>query len=140
MRVRTRVRSLFDTLLRRRRLERDLDDELRAYVGELADRYQARGLSPEAARRAALAEMGGLEHVKEQVRHARLGNGIETTVRDARFAWRGLRRAPVQQERQRPRERQEIPRGGGCIARAARRGDLRRDGQRDDERLESVSP
>jgi putative ABC transport system permease protein len=90
-----RIRSLRDSLLRRHRLDDELDEELRAFVEELTDRHVRRGLTPEVARLAALSELGGMEHVKEQVRDARIGNGVETTLADVRYAWRGLRRTPA---------------------------------------------
>ncbi len=95
-----RIKSLRDSLLRKPRLEQELDAELRVFVEELADRYVDRGLTREAAEQAALAELGGagvaggVALVKGRVRDARIGNGIETTIGDARHAWRGLWRTP----------------------------------------------
>jgi putative ABC transport system permease protein len=90
-----RLSSLRDTLLRKYRLDRELDQELRVFVEELADRYTARGLSREDARRAAIIELGGYEQVKERVRDIRIGNRMETTMGDVRYAWRGLWRSPA---------------------------------------------
>ncbi len=90
----TRSANLIRTLLTRRRFERDLDEELRGAVDELAARHVARGLDPAAARRAAILELGGVEQIKEQVRDVRTGNAVETTLRDVRYAWRSLRRTP----------------------------------------------
>jgi putative ABC transport system permease protein len=81
-------------LLRRGQVERDLDDELRAHAAMLADEHEARGVPPEAARRAALVEMGGLESVKEQTRETHAGAWIEALAQDVRFGLRMLRRAP----------------------------------------------
>ena len=85
-----RIRSLRDVLLRKERLEAELDDELKAFVEQIADRHVARGMTRDAARRAALLEVGSIEAVKDRVRSARIGNGLETTVGDARYAWRSL--------------------------------------------------
>ena len=85
-----RVRAL----RRRSRAERDLEDELRAYVDALAERHESRGLPPDEARRAAMVEMGGLEQVKEDVRDVRIGSRLESTLRDARHGARVLWRAP----------------------------------------------
>src|SRR5687768_18098432 len=79
---------------RRSGQERDLDEELQSYVATLAAGYERRGLSPEAARRAALVEAGGLEQVKEEVREARVGHALETTLRDVRYGARVVHRAP----------------------------------------------
>ena len=50
------------------RLERDLDDEIRAYVEMTADDLHARGLPGGEARRQALVDLGGIDQVKEEVR------------------------------------------------------------------------
>ena len=94
MRVLKRSASLWRSLFAAAHLDRDLDDELRSALEELAARYVARGMDPAAARRAALAELGGVEQVKEQVRDRRIGHGVETMVRDVRYAWRSLWKAP----------------------------------------------
>ena len=80
-------------VFRRSTVERELDDEIAYAVRELTERHRARGLSPVAARRAALLEMGGIDQVKEQVRGVHIGVGIETAVRDAAFALRSLRKS-----------------------------------------------
>src|SRR5579864_3327384 len=75
---------------RHSRHEHDLDEELRGYVDALADQHQRRGLSPEAARRAALLDAGGTEQIKERVREVRVGFTLATAVRDARHGCRVL--------------------------------------------------
>lgn len=82
------------SLTRRSNQDRDLDDELQAYLAALAGEYERRGLSPEAARRAARVETGGLEQVKEEVRDVRLGQAIDTTLRDIRYGTRVFSRSP----------------------------------------------
>ncbi len=78
----------------RKREDEDLNDELRAYVELLtADKIKA-GMSPEAARRAALMETGGVEQVKEEVRDVRPGVLLEVIFQDTRYAFRTLRKAP----------------------------------------------
>jgi VIT1/CCC1 family predicted Fe2+/Mn2+ transporter len=91
----SRLRSAWRAWFRRADLDRDLEAELGAAVGELAARYARRGLSKDAARRAALIELGGLEQVKEQVRDARTTHGLDTALGDVRLAWRMFRRSPV---------------------------------------------
>jgi hypothetical protein len=90
----SRLASLWRNLVHRRRSERDLDDEVRAYAAILEDENVARGLPPEEARRQALIEMGGFEQVKEQVREARMGGWLETVGQDARYGVRTLARTP----------------------------------------------
>jgi predicted permease len=94
MPVLSRLVGVWRTLVRPARLERNLDEELQGYVEGLADRYARDGMSPQAARRAALIEVGGIEQVKERVRDARLGAGLESVLQDLRHAVRGLRRDP----------------------------------------------
>jgi len=53
------VRSWFRAVVLRRRVERDIDDELRFHLEEEADAAIRRGLTPSEARRTALASLGG---------------------------------------------------------------------------------
>ena len=78
----------------RRRLDRELDAEVRAYVDLLSDEYRERGYSPDQAQRAARVELGGIEPVKEQVRAARGGAALEALWRDVTFGVRTLRKSP----------------------------------------------
>jgi putative ABC transport system permease protein len=86
----SRVRSVFA----RRRADADLNDELDAYVAALAERHQRAGLSPDAARWAALVDTGGLVQVKEEVRGVRVGHALETMWRDVRHGARLIGRFP----------------------------------------------
>jgi hypothetical protein len=90
----TRIASLWRSLAQPSRLDDDLDEELRGYLDTLVAKKVRAGMDPDAARRAALVEIGGLDRVKEAVRDGRIGHGVETTMQDVRFAWRGLRRSP----------------------------------------------
>ena len=81
-------------LRRSARADRDLDDELRAYVEARTASYERRGLAPAEAKRAALVEVGGVEQVKERVRDVRIGSALEAAVRDARYGARALWRSP----------------------------------------------
>lgn len=89
-----KVASFWRTLVRGRRLEADLDDELKAYLEERTARKVAEGLDPATARRLATMEMGGVDRVKEEVRDVRVGRLAEETLRDIGYAWRMLRKAP----------------------------------------------
>ncbi len=88
------LRSVWQTVFRPSRIDRELDEELREYVEELSVRHVRAGLSPAAAQRAALLECEGIEQTKEKVRDARVGAGVESILRDMRLAIRGLRRNP----------------------------------------------
>ena len=87
-----KLTSLFRTLFRKSRLDRELHDELRGYLDTLTDKKVSAGMDPQSARRAALIEMD-VESVKEDVRRARIGSGVDAGLQDARYAWRGLRRS-----------------------------------------------
>ncbi len=92
MRAHVWIRSLFQSLFRKPQLDRDLDDELRAYLDLLIDEKVRAGMDPaEAARRARL-ELGGVEQVKEEVRERRLGAALDTLWQDTRYAFRTLRK------------------------------------------------
>ena len=97
MRLVPRLTSLWSSLFHKDTLDRDLDEEIRATVETLADRYVAAGLSPRAAERAALAALGGpggILQVKEEVREVRIGAGLESILFDLRYAWRSLWNTP----------------------------------------------
>src|SRR5262245_11232841 len=82
-------------LLRRDRVEQDLDDELRAALDLLIEEHRRRGLSAREARRAALIQLGGVESIKGQVREARAGAFLDTLLQDVRYAARLLVRSPL---------------------------------------------
>ena len=92
MLILSRAASFLQTLLGRRRLERELDEELHGCLDVLVSRYQRDGLTAEQARRRASLELGGIEQIKEDVRGGRIGNGLVTALRDVRFAVRVLTR------------------------------------------------
>src|SRR5688572_2732505 len=90
-----RVVNLVRNLTRRSRIEHDLDEELRATVEMLAAEKVRAGHTPDAARRAALVELGGIETIKEGVRDVRAGAMLDTLGQDIRFAVRLLLRYPL---------------------------------------------
>jgi hypothetical protein len=88
--IRLRVRSLF----RSRRVDQDLDAELRGHLDRQIELHRAAGLSPADARAAALREFGNIAVIQEQCRDTRSVNLIEDALRDLRYALRSMRRAP----------------------------------------------
>jgi predicted permease len=82
------------SLLRRQRVERDLDEELRYHLERKIEENVARGLTLEQSRHAALRAMDGLTQRKEECRDMRGVNGIENAVRDIRYSLRVLRNSP----------------------------------------------
>src|SRR5437899_293639 len=82
------------SLFRRRRLDEELDAELRSHLEMAVDFNLRRGLTAEDARREALRDFGGVEQTKEIYREQRGLPLIETTLQDVRFGLRILRRSP----------------------------------------------
>lgn len=82
---------LWRSLFRKREVDRDLSEELTAYTDLLTQEKVSRGLSPAAARREALVEIGGIEQVKEQVRDVRAGSVWESVLKDIEQSVRSLR-------------------------------------------------
>src|SRR4030088_1599978 len=91
--LRTFARRL-TALFRRRRLEDDLDEELRSHLEMAVELNLHKGMSAEDARREALRSFGGVEQTKENYRDQRGLPMIETTLQDLRFGFRMLRRSP----------------------------------------------
>ena len=88
------ISKLWRNLLDKEATERELDDEIRAYIDMLTAENIAAGMSPEMARRQALLQAGGIEQVKEQVREVRRGRTIEGIAADLRQALRTLKNNP----------------------------------------------
>jgi putative ABC transport system permease protein len=83
---------------RARRVQQERDAEIEACRAMLVDRYIERGLSREEALRTARLELE--EPLTEQTRaeHTRrpsMRNTIESSLQDARYAWRALRKSPA---------------------------------------------
>lgn len=87
--------SFWRNLLWRGRVDRDLDDELRATLYTLIAEHQARGLPRAEAERLARVDLGGVESIKEQVRDVRAGAWFDALRQDLRYAVRILRRQPL---------------------------------------------
>ena len=90
-----RIAHLWRNLAAKRKIDDQLEAELRSYVEMLAAEKIARGVDPAAARREALLEMGGVEQVKEQVRDVRNGRTLEVLGSDLYQAWRTLCKMPL---------------------------------------------
>jgi putative ABC transport system permease protein len=74
--------------------DRDIADEIEQYVDDAAAAFEASGLSPEDARRAARRQLGSVTAVHEQVRGYGWEHIVETTLSDIRHAARRIRRYP----------------------------------------------
>ncbi len=91
-RARRIVGRLLDRV-RRRTLDRRLEEELETHVQMLVDDYVALGLSLEEARRRARLHLGGVEQTKEAVGDQR-ALWFESVWQDVRHAFRALARRP----------------------------------------------
>lgn len=81
-------------LFRRRRLDADLDEELRAHLDLAIAENRKAGMSPQQARITALRSFGGVTQIRETYRTQRGLPWLEQLTRDIHFAVRGLRKAP----------------------------------------------
>ena len=89
------LRAWARNLLRRKRVERELDEELRAYVELMSDEKMRDGMTPEDAARETKRGMGGVEQVRQSVRDGRAGVALERLAQDLRYALRTMERNPV---------------------------------------------
>ncbi|HEX8183277.1 MAG TPA: ABC transporter permease [Blastocatellia bacterium] len=89
-RLKLRLRALFH----KRKMEEELDEELRFHLEKEIEQNLKRGLTPEEARYAALRSFGGLEQVKEQSRDTRGVRRMEEILQDLRYSARMLSKKP----------------------------------------------
>jgi predicted permease len=90
------VRSLVTRLLalfHRRRLDRELSDEISAHLEFATTEHMARGLSQEEARRAARRRFGGVLQTEEAYRDRQGFPLLESMWQDLRYAARSMRRS-----------------------------------------------
>jgi len=80
-------------LFARKRMEIDLDKELRFHFeSQVADKVRS-GISPNEARRLARLEFGGIDQIKEHCRESRGTLWLEAILQDIRFGLRQLRKS-----------------------------------------------
>ncbi len=82
-------------LVRRRRADRDLDDEIAFHLEQETAKRRRIGLSESEARRQALAVFGGVTQARETHRDARGASGVDELRGDVRYAFRVIRRSPA---------------------------------------------
>src|SRR5262245_8285457 len=78
----------------RRKMEEELEKELRFHLDQHTADLIAQGFDPKEARRQARLALGGPEQVKEQCRDARGTRWLEDLLQDLRYAARMLMKAP----------------------------------------------
>lgn len=89
-----RIRSYWQGLFRRSKVEQDLAQELQTHIAERSDALERSGLTREAAGRMARAEFGAVESYKERCREARGLRWPDELMQDLRYALRMARRSP----------------------------------------------
>src|ERR1051325_993619 len=92
MRALHKTRLRLRSLIRRSKLQRELDEEFRFHLDQLVDENIGAGRPEEEARRSAIRAIGGISQLQEECRDMRRTNYIEETFRDFRHAGRNLLR------------------------------------------------
>jgi predicted permease len=82
-------------VFRRKLLDRDLDEELQAYLELVSAEKMRKGVSSEEAYRDARRDTGGVEQIKESVRDVRAGVWLDGLVQDLRYGVRTLTKNPA---------------------------------------------
>src|SRR5207302_9483324 len=83
-----RLRSWLRAMLRRSRVENEMDAELRFHIEAFAEDLVRSGVPRREAYRRARIEFGGFERSKEECRDARGVNFIESLIQDLRYGLR----------------------------------------------------
>jgi predicted permease len=81
-------------LFGKRKLDNDLDEELRTHIDFAIEENVRRGMSTQQARTTALKEFGGMTQTKETYRQQRTLPLLEVFAQDIRYALRQLRKSP----------------------------------------------
>src|SRR5262245_65255009 len=95
------LRKLFHRLcasMRRAKIERELERELRSHLEMETAENMRRGMSEEEARRAAVRSFGGVEQVKEDYRDLSRFRRLEEIWQDTRYGARMLLKTPRSEE------------------------------------------
>src|SRR5262249_58134907 len=85
-----RLRGLF----LKRKLEQELEDEIRSHLDMQIEDNLRQGMSPDEARYEALRKFGGVEQVKESYRNRHSLSIEDSTLLGLRYALRMFRRQP----------------------------------------------
>jgi hypothetical protein len=88
----TSFRTLLAYVLRRSRVEHEMEEELRFHLDTRADELERQGLSRSDGERQARVEFGGYERYREECREALGSRLIGELLADVRYGLRQLRR------------------------------------------------
>jgi len=89
-----KFRSFLRNFFLSRRVDVDLEQEVRSHLEMLVEENIRAGTPHEEAQRAARIDLGGIEQVKERVREERIGNWLHSVISDCRYGVRQLRKSP----------------------------------------------
>jgi putative ABC transport system permease protein len=89
-----RLRSWWQALAHRSRVETEMDTELKFHIEQRAEELMRQGAARGEAERRAKAEFGGVERAKEEGREARGIAWVDMLQQDLRYAMRTLRKSP----------------------------------------------
>ena len=89
-----RYLSRLKSLVRRRRGEAEMAEEMRLHLELLVEHNRAAGMNPHDARYAALRQFGNVASIREQAREVRRWGWLDRTIRDLQLAARNLLKSP----------------------------------------------
>src|SRR5262245_34252633 len=89
-----RIRFKLQALWRRRALDAEMAEEMRAHLDRLVVAHRGEGMSPGEARARALRQFGSVPNLEEQARDEWRFRWLEAIAQDVRFAARQLARSP----------------------------------------------
>ena len=90
----SRIRSQLQTIFRRSRWEREMNDELQFHIEQRAEHLARSGVPPAQALRQARLEFGGVEAYKERCRESRGAGWVDELARNLRYAGRSMKKRP----------------------------------------------
>lgn len=89
--LRARLRAIFGDA----KSDGELRDEIAFHLDLETEKNRQLGMTPDEARRVAVAHFGGVERIREEHRDVRRLSWVEDFLGDARYALRSLRRTPA---------------------------------------------
>lgn len=90
-----KLRLRFTSLFRRRKIDAQLEDELRFHFDQLVNENISADMPPDEARQSALRSMGRTAAIQEECRDMRRTKWIDDFLHDIGYAWRSFRRSPA---------------------------------------------
>src|SRR6185312_13859600 len=88
------LRSVAATLFKRKKVDYQMEEELRSHIQSRADDLEKSGMNRKEAERQARIEFGGYERYKEECRESAGAHFLETFLQDVRYGFRTLIKAP----------------------------------------------